>query len=87
MASAAEAAVATMVADRVVVVVGIAVQAGGGVEPEGEREPAALQCLSLQLGEAGDEAVEAEAPTDDLDRVAVRLCDLVTLRPYKFIVG
>jgi hypothetical protein len=69
MAPTEAAAVTTVVADRVVVVVDVVVGAGGVVEPEGERSPAGLQGLTLGLRKAGDEAVEAEAPADDLDRV------------------
>jgi hypothetical protein len=84
--SAAEAAVATVVADRVVVMVYVAVGSGGVVEPGGERAPAGLQGLPLRLREARDETVETEAPADDLDRVAIGRDFFGALDRFRFVV-
>jgi hypothetical protein len=86
MAAAEAGSVATVMADRVVVVMGIAVGAGRVVEPEGERAPAGLQRLALGLRESGDEAVEAEAPADDLNRVAIRRDFFGALDRFRFVV-
>ena len=73
MTAAEATTVAAVVTDRVVVRVGVsAPDAGAGVVgPKREQAPAGAIGLTLGLGEGREEAVEAEASADDLDRHAL----------------
>ena len=70
VAAAEATTVAAVVTDRVVAVVGVSAPGAGSgvVGPEVEQAPAGAVGLAFGLGEGREEAVEAEAAADDLDR-------------------